>query len=239
MPRGRGGTSRRSRPTPASSSRSSTSPTPTGSTGIPPAIAVAQRAARRSSRSTVGTVTEVHDYLGLLFAKLGQVVCIDCGATVEPASPVDRRAMDRGDCRRGPATMIAFPLDVRPESDRAALADGLREDGFVRVRIGGAGPRAGGRAGSPALARERHGRRGGRSPGPGLGVARAAARLDRDGVRQGAGALPGARRRRRPDVLRGLAVRRLRPRLMPSPSLGCSATTARSGRARRARGSAG
>src|SRR5438045_2524005 len=53
--------------------------------GIPPAIAVAQRGARRSIRSTVGTLTEVHDYLGLLYAKLGRVVCLNCGAPVEPA----------------------------------------------------------------------------------------------------------------------------------------------------------
>ncbi|MGZ3432550.1 MAG: excinuclease ABC subunit UvrA, partial [Isosphaeraceae bacterium] len=55
---------------------------------IPPAIAVAQRGGgRRSGRSTVGTVTEVHDYLGLLFAKVGEVVCHRCGQIVEPASP--------------------------------------------------------------------------------------------------------------------------------------------------------
>src|SRR5215210_7289259 len=52
--------------------------------GIPPAIAVAQRGSRRSSRSTVGTVTEVHDYLGLLYARVGRVVCRVCGRPVEP-----------------------------------------------------------------------------------------------------------------------------------------------------------
>src|SRR6516225_1146967 len=55
--------------------------------GIPPAIAVAQGVARRSSRSTVGTVTEVHDHLALLFAKVGAVVCLTCGRPVEPATP--------------------------------------------------------------------------------------------------------------------------------------------------------
>ena len=63
--------------------------------GIPPAIAVSQRGSRRSSRSTVGTVTEVHDYLGLLYARAGQVVCLACGLPVEPASPATvARAVD-------------------------------------------------------------------------------------------------------------------------------------------------
>jgi excinuclease ABC subunit A len=104
--------------------------------GIPPAIAVAQRGSRRSSRSTVGTVTEVHEYLALLFAKAGQVVCRNCGEVVEPATPATvARAIDELPERS--RYQIAFPLEVRPDSDRAALADALREDGFTRVRVDG------------------------------------------------------------------------------------------------------
>jgi excinuclease ABC subunit A len=105
--------------------------------GIPPAIAVAQRSgARRSSRSTVGTVTEVHDDLGLLFARIGRVVCLSCGQTVEPASPATvSRAIERLPQRT--RYQVAFPMEVRPESDRAALAAALREDGFARVRVDG------------------------------------------------------------------------------------------------------
>src|SRR5947209_18217153 len=47
--------------------------------GIPPAIAVGQRGGRRSRRSTVGTVTEVHDHLALLYARVGRVICLRCG----------------------------------------------------------------------------------------------------------------------------------------------------------------
>ncbi|HEY2155882.1 MAG TPA: excinuclease ABC subunit A, partial [Isosphaeraceae bacterium] len=54
---------------------------------IPPAIAVGQRQGRRSARSTVGTVTELHEGLGLLFARAGQVVCRNCGTPVDPADP--------------------------------------------------------------------------------------------------------------------------------------------------------
>jgi excinuclease ABC subunit A len=103
--------------------------------GIPPAIAVAQRGTRRSSRSTVGTVSEVHDYLGLLYARVGQVVCLDCGVPVEPASPATVvAAVERLPERT--RYQVAFPLDVRPDSDRDALLAGLREDGFLRIRIG-------------------------------------------------------------------------------------------------------
>src|SRR3954447_25732005 len=77
--------------------------------GIPPALAVAQRTSRRSSRSTVGTVTEVHDYLGLLFARVGEVVCRVCGQVVEPASPATvARAVEALPERT--RYLIAFPM---------------------------------------------------------------------------------------------------------------------------------
>ncbi len=105
--------------------------------GIPPAIAVAQRAGgRRSGRSTVGTVAEVHDHLALLYARVGRVTCVRCGTEVEPADPsaVVRAIEGLPD---GSRYLVAFPLDVRPESDRAALAEALREDGFTRLRVAG------------------------------------------------------------------------------------------------------
>src|SRR5581483_12016569 len=95
------------------------------------------RGPRRSGRSTVGTVTEVHDALALLYARVGRVVCRSCDREVRPADPESvARAIDALPERT--RYMVAFPLDVRPESDRAALADLLREEGFVRVRVDGA-----------------------------------------------------------------------------------------------------
>lgn len=104
--------------------------------GIPPAIAVAQSVARRSGRSTVGSVTEVRDYLALLYAKVARVVCLNCGHDVKPASP-ETVALAADALPERTRYLIAFPYEVRPESDRAALADALREDGFIRVRING------------------------------------------------------------------------------------------------------
>ncbi|GAC1474788.1 MAG: excinuclease ABC subunit UvrA [Isosphaeraceae bacterium] len=103
--------------------------------GLPPAIAVPQGGGKRSSRSTVGTVTEIHDHLSLLFSRVGGVFCQGCGVKVERASPATvEGAIDL--LPEGARYLIAFPLDVRPESDRTALADSLREDGFTRVRTG-------------------------------------------------------------------------------------------------------
>jgi excinuclease ABC subunit A len=104
--------------------------------GLPPAIAVAQRVARRSGRTTVGTMTEVHDYLALLYARLGRIVCRNCGLDVRPADAEDvAKAIDA--LPEGTRYQVAFPLEVRPETDRTALADVLRGDGFVRVRADG------------------------------------------------------------------------------------------------------
>ena len=105
--------------------------------GIPPAIAVAQRSGgRRSGRSTVGTVAEVHDHLALLYARVGDVTCSNCGQVVEPADPSSVVRAIEG-LPEGTRYLVAFPFDVRPDSDRPALAEALREDGFTRVRVAG------------------------------------------------------------------------------------------------------
>lgn len=104
--------------------------------GIPPAIAVAQGAKRRSARSTVGTVTEIHDHLALLFGRLGEVFCLDCGTRVEPSSPgtVAQAVARLPDRTR---YQVAFPMEIGEETDRQALADSLRADGLLRVKVGG------------------------------------------------------------------------------------------------------
>jgi len=105
--------------------------------GIPPAIAVAQRTGgRRSGRSTVATVSEVHDHLALLYARLGRVTCTGCGLPVEPADPSSVVRAIEG-LPEGSKYLVAYPIDVRPDSDLAGLAEVLVEDGFTRVRVGG------------------------------------------------------------------------------------------------------
>jgi len=99
--------------------------------GIPPAIAVTGRNGNRSSRSTVGTATETSDYLRLLFAKIGQVVCRGCGQPVRRDSP-QSAAEELQSLADGARYMVAFPPAVQPGSDPAQLAAAAVEDGFVR-----------------------------------------------------------------------------------------------------------
>src|SRR5687767_15927580 len=81
--------------------------------GIPPAIAIDQTNPVRTSRSTVGTMTEINDHLKLLFARAGRLHCRQCARPVRPDTPetifaeLARRAQAAGD----PRLIIAFPVD--------------------------------------------------------------------------------------------------------------------------------
>jgi len=104
--------------------------------GIPPAVAVAQRTVKRAGRSTVGTVTEIHDHLALLYGRIGQVICSRCGSVVRPAdTSAVVSAIDA--LPEGTRYQVAFPVDVTPETDLALLGDSLRESGFLRVQVDG------------------------------------------------------------------------------------------------------
>ena len=103
---------------------------------IPPAIAVAGRESVPSTRSTVGTIAEVHDYLCLLYARVGEVLCRRCGHPVVPATPLlVSRAID--ELPEGTRYEIGFPLEILPGSDTAAIFRSLREDGLTRARLDG------------------------------------------------------------------------------------------------------
>ncbi|HUT93826.1 MAG TPA: excinuclease ABC subunit UvrA [Thermoguttaceae bacterium] len=104
--------------------------------GIPPAIAVTGRNASRSNRSTVGTATETADYLRLLYAKIGHVVCPQCGHEVRRDSP--QSAADvLGSLPEGTRYLIAFAMSASGEANPTHLAAGLVEQGFVRVVVDG------------------------------------------------------------------------------------------------------
>ena len=93
--------------------------------GIPPAIAVTGKNTSRSSRSTVGTATEMADYLRLLYAKIGQVFCRGCGQEVRRDTPQSTAELLAA-LPPGTRYMIAFPLSWgRAEADsgrRASMA---------------------------------------------------------------------------------------------------------------------
>ncbi|REJ64587.1 MAG: excinuclease ABC subunit A [Planctomycetota bacterium] len=120
--------------------------------GIPPAVAVTRKNTRQSSRATVGTATEIADYLRLLYAKVGQVVCRGCGKTVHRDLP-ERVAERLSALPDGTRYLVAFALGRSVAADAGAdteaadeavqqpsaeqLTAELREDGFVRAIVGG------------------------------------------------------------------------------------------------------
>jgi excinuclease ABC subunit A len=104
--------------------------------GLSPAIAIEQKATSHNPRSTVGTVTEIHDYLRLLFARVGDPQCPDHGITLVAQSVsqmVDHVLRLPPDTR----LMILSPLVVGRKGEQLDLIEELRAQGFVRVRIDG------------------------------------------------------------------------------------------------------
>jgi excinuclease ABC subunit A len=104
--------------------------------GLSPAISVEQRTAGRNPRSTVGTVTEIYDYLRVLFSRAGTPHCPKCGAEIA-SMPVDGIVERILGLPEGTAVQLLAPLArERKGSHRELLAD-LSRRGFTRVRIDG------------------------------------------------------------------------------------------------------
>ena len=104
--------------------------------GIPPAIAVTGKNTSRSSRSTVGTATEVADYLRLLFAKIGHVFCRQCGQEVRRDTPQSTAELLAA-LPPGKRLLVAFAQEL-PAGERPGRRVGrLREEGFVRAILDG------------------------------------------------------------------------------------------------------
>lgn len=104
--------------------------------GLSPAIAIEQKATSHNPRSTVGTVTEIHDYLRLLFARVGDPHCPEHNIVLTAQSVsqmVDHVLQLPPDTR----LMILSPLIVERKGEQAELFDELRAQGFIRLRIDG------------------------------------------------------------------------------------------------------
>ena len=105
--------------------------------GISPAVAIEQKNPTKTSRSTVGTATEVYDYMRLLWSRVGRTHCPECDRLVRPdtvSSAVDRIL----ELREGTRIQVTFPL---PRSERVThelVVSNLRAMGFVRVLADGA-----------------------------------------------------------------------------------------------------
>jgi len=104
--------------------------------GLSPAIAIEQKTVGATPRSTVGTVTEVYDYLRILFARLGQMHCPECGSPVtrQTTDQIIDRVMSLPEKTR---LYVAAPIDIPVGQSYEKLWDRLGTLGYLRVRING------------------------------------------------------------------------------------------------------
>lgn len=104
--------------------------------GLSPTIAIDQKTTSRNPRSTVATVTEIYDYLRLLYARLGDVYCPQCGRLIEPQS-IDQMLQKILTYPEGSRLIIMGPLVRSRKGEYHKEIQKLRKDGYVRVRIDG------------------------------------------------------------------------------------------------------
>ena len=104
--------------------------------GISPAVAIEQRNPTRSSRSTVGTATEIYDYLRLLWARIGRTYCPVCGRELTPDS-VDSVTSRLLAFPAQTKFMVTFPLRASKRVTHSVIEENLRAQGFLRVVIDG------------------------------------------------------------------------------------------------------
>jgi excinuclease ABC subunit A len=104
--------------------------------GLSPAISIDQKARSHNPRSTVGTVTEIHDYLRLLFARIGKPHCPQCGRPIErqTAQQIVDQIMALPE---GTAVQIMAPVVRGRKGEYKQLFEDLKKEGFVRVRVDG------------------------------------------------------------------------------------------------------
>ncbi|MEE8399772.1 MAG: excinuclease ABC subunit UvrA, partial [Desulfobacterales bacterium] len=104
--------------------------------GLSPAIAIEQKAASHNPRSTVGTVTEIYDYLRLLYARIGRPYCYKCGKAIT-AQTLDQ-IIDRVlALTRGTRIIISSPIVSNQKGTHAKTFQQLKKEGFARVRVDG------------------------------------------------------------------------------------------------------
>ncbi|NYT20038.1 MAG: excinuclease ABC subunit UvrA [Methanosarcinales archaeon] len=104
--------------------------------GLSPAISIEQKTTSKNPRSTVGTVTEIYDYLRLLYARIGIRHCPKCGKIIEPQS-VDQIVDSIMKIEEGSKVHILAPLVRERKGEYKKLLTDLRGEGFARARVDG------------------------------------------------------------------------------------------------------
>lgn len=104
--------------------------------GLSPAISIDQKSTSRNPRSTVGTITEIYDYLRLLYARVGTPHCPVCHREIAPAS-LDEVVDKVMELPEGSRIYVLAPVIRGKKGTHAKVLDALRKDGFARVKIDG------------------------------------------------------------------------------------------------------
>lgn len=104
--------------------------------GLSPAVSIDQKTTSKNPRSTVGTVTEIYDYLRLLFARVGIPHCPECGREIRSAT-TDQVADEILKLGEGEKVLILAPVVVGRKGEFTKLLEDLRKEGFTRARIDG------------------------------------------------------------------------------------------------------
>jgi len=104
--------------------------------GLSPAISIDQKSAPRNPRSTVGTVTEIYDYLRLLFARIGVPYCPNCGVKIERQT-VQQITDQILSLPEGTRLLILAPIVKGRKGEYKSLLEEIKREGFTRVRVDG------------------------------------------------------------------------------------------------------
>ena len=104
--------------------------------GLSPAISIDQKTTSRNPRSTVGTVTEIYDYIRLLYARIGIPYCPNCGKKIEKQT-IDQIVDNIMELEEGTKIQVLAPVIRGKKGEYVKLIEGFQKEGFVRVRIDG------------------------------------------------------------------------------------------------------
>ena len=104
--------------------------------GLSPAISIDQKSTSNNPRSTVGTVTEISDYLRLLYARIGHPHCPNCGKPIEKQS-IDQVVDSICEMPEGTKVMIIAPIVRARKGEHKAVFERIRKEGYVRVKVDG------------------------------------------------------------------------------------------------------
>src|SRR5207248_1684078 len=105
--------------------------------GLSPAISIEQQTTSKSPRSTVGTVTEIYDYLRILYARLGQPYCPKCDILIgtQTSDEIIEKILSLPE---GTKLYVLAPIERRGQEKYDAVFDEIRRSGYVRMRVDGA-----------------------------------------------------------------------------------------------------